>query len=96
MSIRITYGGKVKEIPAKTVDHICATRFHGGDINVGLRLDGNQDHTFLATKEKPTILIELVGIQKVEHVLGPMTANYTTTPISYFIKRGSAGGVFRF
>lgn len=96
MSVRVTHAGKVVDLPAQDVTFIIATRFHGGDINVKLKLDGSQEHTFLATEENPTILFELIGLDKVGRVSGPMTANYTSQPVSYSVKRGDVGGVFRF
>lgn len=97
MAVRVTHASTVTELAADTVTFIIATRFHGGDVNVTVRLDDKYNHTFLATVENPTVLVELVGIDKIGTAAGPMTINHVTNPASYSVKRGDVGGVvFKF
>ena len=97
MSVRVTAAGAVKEIPAQSVTAIIATRFDGGDINVVLILDNDAHrHTFVTTVWHPTIHFELVDIDIIGRVVGPVSVDATHAPITATVQRGHVGTPNRF
>ena len=95
MSVRVTAAGAVKEIPAQSVTAIIATRFDGGDIYVVLILDNDaRRHTYTTTAWHPLVRFELVGIDTIGRVVGPV--DVTHAPITVTVQRGHVGTPNRF
>jgi len=97
MSVRVTAAGAVKELPAHSVTAIIATRFDGGDIKVVLILDNDaQRHTYTTTVWHPLVRFELVGIDTIGRVVGPVSVDATHAPITATVQRGHVGTANKF
>ena len=97
MSVLVKIGNATKQLAAESVTAIIATRFDGGDINVVLILDNDAHrHTFVTTVWHPTIHFELVDIDTIGRVVGPVSVDARGSPITATVKRGHVGTPNRF
>ena len=97
MSVLVRIGNTTKQLPAESVTAIIATRFDGGDINVVLILDKDtQRHTYMATVRHPLIHFELMDIDTIGRVSGPVSVNASGSPIIATVQRGHVGTPNRF
>ena len=97
MSVLVRIGNATKQLAAESVTAIIATRFDGGDINVVLILDNDtQRHTYTTTAWHPTIHFELVDIDTIGRVVGPVSVDATHAPITVTVQRGHVGTPNRF